>query len=270
MNVTVTSNDLLKKSIEFRVSLNCTIERLKTATKKELGLREDAADFFLFYGAMCLNDHPKETKLVDLEFDHTFELYMEYPTAGKISDKFVPSDPVVIKSDEVRKIVVPHNLGRSPGKYWDDCEINSTEGRFQLSSSGFLGQKLILWIEDPTQSKKPGTCRTRAFKLPRSTRKVLVRKDAENPNIFNLYCELQTGPEKVIKDGDWTFADRPGPNGNISEWGEWDVKFIKFSEGIVRSFLDSDQKREPLYDKIVKPLVKPLAQAGVEAAVSLI
>ena len=94
---------------------------------------EDAADFLLFYPwEECLDDS-KETKLVDL--GHPVDiLSMEYPTAGKISDKLFPPVPVIIKSDEVRKIVLPHKLGRSPGKYWDDCEINSTERRIQLSS----------------------------------------------------------------------------------------------------------------------------------------
>ena len=114
---------------------NCTIEGLKTAIKKKLGLGEDAADFLLFYPwEVCLDDlHSKETKLVDLGYSVDM-LSMQYPTAGKISDKLFPPVPVIIKSDEVRKIVLPHKLGRSPGKYWDDCEINSTERGIQLSS----------------------------------------------------------------------------------------------------------------------------------------
>ena len=125
---------IIVEPIELRVGPKCTIEGLKTAIKKKLELGEDAADFFLFYWELCLDDHhSKETKLVDL--GHPVDiLSMEYPTAGKTSDKLLPPVPVFIKSDEVRKIVVPHNLGRSPGKYWDDCEINSTERRIQLSS----------------------------------------------------------------------------------------------------------------------------------------
>ena len=128
-------NYIIVEHIKLRVGPNCTIEGLKTAIKKKLELGENAADFLLFYWEMCLNDnYSKETKLVDLGFGHTIDLSMEYPTAGKISDKLNPPVPVIIKSDEVRKIVLPHKLGRSPGKYWDDCEINSTERRIQLSS----------------------------------------------------------------------------------------------------------------------------------------
>ena len=93
-----------------------------------------------------------------------------------------------------------------------------------------------------------------------------MRKDCENPDKFNLYCELQTGSEKVIEDDNWTFADRPGLNGNKSEW---DVKFIKFSEGVFRPFLDSDQKREQVWDAYVKPVI-PLAEEGIGAVAGLL
>ena len=57
----------------------------------------------------------------------------------------------------------------------------------------------------------------------------------------------------------------PGPDGNKLEC---DVKFIKFSEGVFRPFLDSDQKREQVWDAYVKPVI-PLAEAGIGAAAGL-
>ena len=98
----------IAESINLQVGSDCTIEELKDAIKDELGLGQDAANFFLFYCELRLDDHyTKETKLVDLGIGPTFDFSMEYPTAGAGRDVFDPPGPVIISSDQIRRIILP-------------------------------------------------------------------------------------------------------------------------------------------------------------------
>ena len=124
---------LIVESIDLGLGSNCTIEGLKTAIKKNLGLGEDASNFFLFYWELCLDDHnSKETKLVDL--GHPIDnLLMEYPTAGRFSDGINKPDLVKISSDKPRKIIKPKPARTAEKFYWVE-EIDKNAFDYQLTS----------------------------------------------------------------------------------------------------------------------------------------
>ena len=122
------------ESINLQVGSDCTIETLTLAIKNKLGLREDAADFFLFYWEVCLNDHyTKETKLVDLGIDPpSFDFSMEYPTAT-LRDVVKPQNPVMISSDIPRRIIHPKR-GMRAGLFFTPDHIKDIERELTLTS----------------------------------------------------------------------------------------------------------------------------------------
>ena len=93
---------------------------------------QDAANFFLFYCELRLDDHyTKETKLVDLGIGPTFDFSMEYPTAT-LRDVVKPQNPVMISSDIPRLIIHPPR-GMRAGSFFTPTHIN-TETEFTLTS----------------------------------------------------------------------------------------------------------------------------------------
>ena len=126
-------NSLIVEDIELLVGPNCTIEGLKTAIKKKLELGENAADFLLFYWEMCLNDnYSNETKLVDLGSGHAIDLSMEYPTAT-LKDVFKPQHPVMISSDETRRIIHPKS-GMRASYFFTPTLVKNFETELTLTS----------------------------------------------------------------------------------------------------------------------------------------
>ena len=122
----------IAESINLQVGSDCTIEELKDTIKDELGLGQDAANFFLFNWEVRLDDHyTKETKLVDLGIGPTFDFSMEYPTAT-LRDVVKPQNPVMISSDIPRLIIHPKR-GMKAGLLFTTAHINS-ETEFTLTS----------------------------------------------------------------------------------------------------------------------------------------
>jgi len=245
--VTRTNTSGLKEPIELRVRDDCTIEGLKTAIKKKLELGEDAADFLLFYWELCLDDHhSKETKLVDL--GHPIDnLLMEYPAAGKLSDIINKPDLVKISSDKPRKIIKPKPGRTAEEFYWNE-EIDGNAFNYQLTSCGFMGRELYIFIENSYREKEEGKHLTLAYKIPRKTRKVFVQTTETEPltdkSKFNLICEVET-KDKVFKKDDWTFV-------NCGDG----VVTIPFEDGEVRQFWDKENQHEQRWKKYTLPIME--------------
>lgn len=195
-----------RKSINLQVGTNCTIEELKDAIKNKLGFRQDAADFL---------GHPIDN------------LLMEYPTAGQFSEGINKPDLVKIASDIPRKMIKPKPARTAEEFYWVE-KIDNNAFNYQLTSCGFMGRQLYLFIENPCHEKEEGKHHTLAYKIPRKTRKVFVKTTETEPftdkSKFTLICEVET-KDKVFKKDDWTLYKL------IVEtvWLRFHLKMVKFA-----------------------------------------
>ena len=116
------------ESINLQVGSDCTIEELKDAIKRELGLTP--ADFFLSNWEVRLDDHySKETKLVDLGIGPPFDFSIEYPTAT-LRDVVKPQHPVKISSDITRLII--HKT--KAGLFFTPTHVKDVERELTLTS----------------------------------------------------------------------------------------------------------------------------------------
>ena len=92
---------LISDEILGDLSPDCDIAGLREAIN-DLG--HGTSEYHLFSDETNLDDLPDDTKLADHGFN---DIIVEYPTAGAGRDVFDPPHPVIISSDQIRRIILP-------------------------------------------------------------------------------------------------------------------------------------------------------------------